>query len=182
MDSCFQALVGSDRTLHGTALEYLENVLPDEIRILLWRHIEGTATITRSNRDQQELADSLLLSGRDTQPAEHTDTQQQKSEPTPPKKHTVISLHGEIDLAVAPMISKQFLEILGEGKNLVVDFSQVSYIDSSGISSLVQGHQYAQEHGLEFALAGLGEIPMRVLELCHMDKVFTIYKSPTTQE
>ncbi len=182
MDSCYQALAGSDRTLHGTALEYLENVLPDEIRILLWRHIEGTAKITRSNRDQQELADRLLNSGRGSPPAQHKASKPASEQPKPPQRHTVISLYGEIDLAVAPMVSKQFLEIMGQGKNLVVDFSQVSYIDSSGISSLVEGHQYAQSHGLEFALAGLGEVPMRVLQLCNMDQIFTIYQSPNPPE
>ncbi len=182
MDRCYRALAGSDRTLHGTALEYLENVLPDNIRVLLWRHIEGTAEITRSNRGQQELADSLLQSEQEPpKPATQAETTPVRRA-APPKRHTVISLHGEIDLAVAPMISQQFLEILAQGKNLVVDFTQVSYIDSSGISSLVEGHQYAQANGLEFALAGLGEIPMRVLQLCNMDQIFTIYESPTPQE
>ncbi len=176
MDSCFQALLSNDRTLHGTALEYLENALPQEIRSQLWFHIRGATPITRSHRDQKELADQLLHSTRQ-RPALGEPGAERSGNP-----HTVISLHGEIDLGVAPLVGKQIQEVLAQGKNLVVDFSQVSYIDSSGISSLVEGYQYAQENGLEFALAGVGEIPMRVLRLCNMDKVFTIYKAPPTGE
>lgn len=176
MDSCFQALLSNDRTLHGTALEYLENALPQEIRSQLWFHIRGATPITRSHRDQKELADQLLHSTRQRPALGEPDAGRSG------KPHTVISLHGEIDLGVAPLVGKQILEVLAQGKNLVVDFSQVSYIDSSGISSLVEGYQYAQENGLEFALAGVGEIPMRVLRLCNMDKVFTIYKTPPAGE
>ena len=34
----FHAVFSCDRNVRGTALEYLENVLPDEIRLNLWRH------------------------------------------------------------------------------------------------------------------------------------------------
>ena len=38
-----QALASSDRNLRGTALEYLENVLPEKVRTKLWPHLgEGT--------------------------------------------------------------------------------------------------------------------------------------------
>ena len=44
-----QAIHSEDRNLRGTALEYLENVLPDDIREALWRHI-GVARPTPERR------------------------------------------------------------------------------------------------------------------------------------
>ena len=34
-----QALSSQNRNLRGTALEYLDNVLPDDMRRKLWRHL-----------------------------------------------------------------------------------------------------------------------------------------------
>lgn len=39
LELALHAIAGTDRTLRGTALEYLENVLPEDVRIDLWRHI-----------------------------------------------------------------------------------------------------------------------------------------------
>lgn len=44
----FRAVFSTDRAMRGTALEYLENVLPDEIRHGLWAHL-GLEPTARSN-------------------------------------------------------------------------------------------------------------------------------------
>jgi anti-anti-sigma factor len=174
VNSCYQALLSENRTLYGTALEYLDNTLPQNIRDNIWPFIKGTVEVSKEPRDHQELVDKLLQLTRNLVLGQEDGVEFDIAEL---EKYTVISLHGEVDLAVAPVVGKQILEVLGHGKNLVVDLSQVSYIDSSGISSLVEGHQYAGNMGLEFALAGLGEGPMKVLQLCRLDGVFTIYDS-----
>lgn len=42
-----QALSSDNRTLRGTALEYLDNVLPEDLRRRLWRHLGLTPTAPR---------------------------------------------------------------------------------------------------------------------------------------
>ena len=60
----FQALVSEDPGLRGTALEYLENVLPEALRRDLWPHLGVTATADRTRRPPQALlADLRRLSG-----------------------------------------------------------------------------------------------------------------------
>ena len=57
------ALRGSDRALRGTALEYLENVLPDTLRRALWKHVgAGLAPSPHAPRARQEVVDDLLRS------------------------------------------------------------------------------------------------------------------------
>ena len=58
------ALRGQDQALRGTALEYLENVLPDGVRRALWPHIGARAALLpRTPRARQQLVDDLLRSG-----------------------------------------------------------------------------------------------------------------------
>ena len=57
----------------------------------------------------------------------------------------------------------------------MVDLSQVTYIDSSGVASLVEGYQTAKKSDLKFALVGVSEPAMSVLELARLDKVFPIH-------
>jgi len=54
-----QAIHSKDRNLRGTASEYLENVLPDDIREALWRHIGVTRPAPGSGRNRTALAGEL---------------------------------------------------------------------------------------------------------------------------
>jgi len=48
------AVASSDRNLRGTALEYLENVLPESVRAGLWPHFGESPFVTRRRRDTKE--------------------------------------------------------------------------------------------------------------------------------
>lgn len=62
--TAFRALVNGDDALRGTALEYLENVLPVEIRDALWPYVTGRRRPMRgSHRPAQEVLRDLLHSG-----------------------------------------------------------------------------------------------------------------------
>lgn len=89
----------------------------------------------------------------------------------------VVALDGEVDLQTSPQARQALLEAVGQGKPLVVDLSQVGYIDSSGVASLVEALQTAKKAGQDFALAAVSEGALRVLKLARLDKVFTIYDS-----
>jgi hypothetical protein len=56
------ALRGGDRALRGTALEYLENVLPDALRRALWKHVGAGPAAPHAPRARQEVVDDLLRS------------------------------------------------------------------------------------------------------------------------
>ncbi len=54
-----RALDSTDRNLRGTALEYLENVLPEELRHRLWRHIGVTRRPAAAKRSNQDIVGDL---------------------------------------------------------------------------------------------------------------------------
>jgi hypothetical protein len=58
-----QAILSSDRNLRGTALEYLENVLPDNVRNGLWPHFGEVSPSGRPHRARKEVVADLEGSG-----------------------------------------------------------------------------------------------------------------------
>ena len=90
--------------------------------------------------------------------------------------YKIVEMSGEVDLSCSPDARKQILECLDNSEvGVLVDLSQVSYIDSSGIASLVEGYQTAKKKSLNFGLIGVSDAAMNVLQLARLDKVFPIH-------
>ncbi len=87
----------------------------------------------------------------------------------------VVELGGEIDLDRAPELRNLLLDCVGRGRDVLVDLSKVTYIDSSGIASLVEALQNAGKAGTRFALVAVSTEALRVFELARLDKVFAIH-------
>ncbi len=85
-----------------------------------------------------------------------------------------VFLTGDIDLETSPLARQTLLEAVGRGMPVVVDMGGVSYMDSSGIASLVEAFQKAKSAGHEFSLVGVGGTVQKVLALARLDKVFRI--------
>jgi HEAT repeat protein len=62
LEIALRALRSSDAALRGTALEYLENVLPDAVRKGLWPHLGSPGPLAPSGRSHEEIRDDLLRS------------------------------------------------------------------------------------------------------------------------
>jgi len=92
-------------------------------------------------------------------------------------RFTIVLLKGDVDLYYSPRAREAILENLNNKQNVLVDLSQVTYIDSSGVASLVEGYQMAKDHDLEFGLVGVSDAAINVLQLARLDKVFPIYGS-----
>jgi anti-sigma B factor antagonist len=87
----------------------------------------------------------------------------------------VIKLGGDIDMHASPSARAAILQSVRDSHPVVVDLSAVSYIDSSGIASLVEGLQAAKATRLEFGLFGASPAALRVLKLARLETVFKFY-------
>ncbi len=87
----------------------------------------------------------------------------------------VLSLTGDVDLESSPQAREAVLQCLHGGNALAVDLSAVSYMDSSGVASLVEAYQLANSLALGFALISVSEPALQVLQLARLDRVFPIY-------
>jgi anti-sigma B factor antagonist len=90
---------------------------------------------------------------------------------------TIVDVSGDIDLANSPEMRKTLLhEVRAKGlPRVVLNLSQVRYIDSSGVASLVEGLKASRDIGSRFILIGLSGAAREVLQLSRLVKVFEIY-------
>jgi anti-sigma B factor antagonist len=91
--------------------------------------------------------------------------------------YDLLELSGEVDLHFSPQLREKILTSLKDGNPLLIDMASVSYIDSSGIASLVEGFQTAKSAKLQYGLLNISKTAMQVLTLTRLDKVFNIYTS-----
>jgi len=105
-----------------------------------------------------------------------------KKDPAPPNttsrqnRPDVVPLKGEIDLHVSPTITAALNEVIDKKpERLVVDLSEVSYIDSAGLAALIQAMQRVEGYGGKFMLSGLQETVRSIFEISRLDQVFQIF-------
>lgn len=89
--------------------------------------------------------------------------------------YSVVELTGDVDLSCSPDARATILDCLKARRHVLVDMSGVTYIDSSGVASLVEGYQTAKKNNLRFGLVGVSEAALGVLQLARLDKVFPIH-------
>lgn len=87
----------------------------------------------------------------------------------------VIRAAGEVDLYSSPELRKAILESAPTADQEVgIDLSAVTYIDSSGVATLVEGLRCARERGVGFVLVTPSAAVLQVLELARLDSVFEV--------
>lgn len=90
----------------------------------------------------------------------------------------VMRLTGEIDLYTSPRVRSAMLEYLDAGcTSLIVDLSEVDYLDSSGLGTLVAGLKRSKEHGGQVYLVSPKPRIARVLEVTGLNDVFSVLDS-----
>ena len=93
----------------------------------------------------------------------------------------VIALAGEVDLYTAPEFKQQLLDVIGEGgKDVVVDFSDTTFIDSTTLGVLVGGVKRLRAQEGRLSLVCSDRNIRKIFEITGLDRVFTIY--PTRDE
>ena len=88
----------------------------------------------------------------------------------------VLKPSGRLDMNTSPDLRKTALTILtkGECKNLTIDFSNVSYIDTSGLATLLEILVTAKEQCAQLTLSGLNERVRYLIDINGLTGFFTI--------
>jgi len=88
----------------------------------------------------------------------------------------VIALTGEVDLYTAPELKTQMLEVIANGAmDVVVDFSNTTFIDSTTLGVLVGGVKRLREKGGRLSIVCSDRNITKIFEITGLDRVFTIY-------
>jgi anti-sigma B factor antagonist len=94
----------------------------------------------------------------------------------------VLAVSGELDLAAASSLEEELGQALESGsKVIVIDVTDLDFIDSTGLSVLVRAHQRAQETGLQLGLVNPGAQVERLLSLTGLAQRLTLDQSASDQ-
>jgi len=90
----------------------------------------------------------------------------------------VLAPLGDVDMSGSPVLRDAVRRALSEkpGK-LVVDLEKVSYMDSSGLATLVEAMKIAKGSGTNLVLCSMGERVRAIFEIARLDQYFSIVDS-----
>lgn len=90
----------------------------------------------------------------------------------------VVTLAGEIDLRTSPTLHARLLEeVESRPQRIILDLSGVTYVDSSGVGTMVDVKRQTERRGGKMALVGLQSRVKAVFEVTRLDNFFEICDS-----
>lgn len=91
---------------------------------------------------------------------------------------TVVSCHGRVMFGEEATALRDYLkQVLSLNPKVVLNLSDVSYIDSGGLGTLVGVYSTARSGGADIKLCGLGQRLRDVLQVTKLVTVFEAYET-----
>lgn len=88
----------------------------------------------------------------------------------------VCLLEGEIDINTSPQLRKSFDELIRRNeKKVLLDFSAVTYIDSSGLATLIEMYQRLKKIQGRMRFCGMNESVKNIFEITKLYKFFEVF-------
>jgi anti-anti-sigma factor len=90
-------------------------------------------------------------------------------------------LEGEIDISNSSQLRKTFDDFIKRNeKKVLVDFSDVSYIDSSGLATLIEMLQRIKKVGGKMRSCSMNQKVSNIFEITKLHKLFEIFDNRET--
>jgi len=98
------------------------------------------------------------------------------------EQYTLIQLHTEkIDAIKTPQLKTELTTLNAEGvKSFILDFTEVKYVDSSGLSAILLANRICEGSGGILVVYGLQDGVKKLITISQLDKVLNIF--PTKEE
>jgi anti-sigma B factor antagonist len=91
----------------------------------------------------------------------------------------VLGLHGELDLASAPLLEEEIENVASTtSAPLVLDLQELQFIDSTGLRIILSAHERAKERGQQFALTHGSQQVQRLLSITGVGEHLRMIASP----
>jgi anti-sigma B factor antagonist len=91
---------------------------------------------------------------------------------------TVLSVGGELDVVGAPDLRQAVVKAVADGcRGLILDISDLDFIDSFGIGAVVAALKRLRQRGGELALVCPSPRIRRVFEICDLDRIIAVHDS-----
>ena len=90
----------------------------------------------------------------------------------------VLVVTGQVDMHTSPELRRHLRGVLeGRRSPVVTDLTEVSFIDSSGLATLIDALKEVSRYGGKLRLVGLTPTVMNLFELSHLTTIFQIFDS-----
>ena len=87
----------------------------------------------------------------------------------------VCKVEGDVDINSSPNVKKYFDQLTsGKKEKILINFSRVNYIDSSGLATLVEIYKKVKVYGGKLVLTDLSEKVYGLFEITKLNKLFNI--------
>lgn len=88
---------------------------------------------------------------------------------------TVVRIRGEVDLYTAPRLRERLDDVVsGQDQQVVVDLTDMDFIDSTGLGVLVGALKQVRERGGDMVLRNASRSTHKILEIAGLTKLFTV--------
>lgn len=88
----------------------------------------------------------------------------------------ILTVEGEVDMSSSTEVRQNLTPLLENGSSaIIVHLANVSYMDSSGIATLVEGLQQSMKSGISFRLAELSDAVQDIFKLARLESIFSIH-------
>lgn len=89
-----------------------------------------------------------------------------------------VELAGDIDMHRSMDLRESLLEVMGQKPPVtLIDMTQVSFMDSSGLATLVEALQLAHRFEGQLKLVGVQKRVRSIFEISRLDSIFPMYES-----
>ncbi|HEX2805487.1 MAG TPA: STAS domain-containing protein [Kineosporiaceae bacterium] len=90
----------------------------------------------------------------------------------------IVRVTGEVDVNTGPKLRDHLLALVAGGEHdIVVDLSEVSFLDSSGLGVLVMVHKRIRTAGGALRLAGCQPEVVSIFHVTALDRVMEMYST-----
>ena len=97
-----------------------------------------------------------------------------ETEPKRVEMERAVSIQGRITIDTSDEMRSRIGEALRtKPKSLTVDLSDVTYMDTSGLATLIEALRIARQQSTEIVLQCIQEQPRYLLTVTNLDRVFT---------
>ena len=87
---------------------------------------------------------------------------------------STIHLDGEIDMDVTEKAKEAIFPVIDSGKEVHLNLSQVQYMDSSGISVLIESHQRALEKNTKVIIKDVSKSVLKVIRMAKLEQILNL--------
>ena len=87
---------------------------------------------------------------------------------------STVFLNGEIDMDVTEKAKEVILPLVESGKEVHLNLKDVSYMDSSGISVLIESHQQAAENDTKVILKEISKSVLKVSMMAKLEQILNL--------